>query len=131
LAIDLPPSFLIERTNINQEILINLTYPNANPDKLFYSCALIYDFNVVATIVMKFLTFRIKLWDHFMKYEDTDNIVIRMSVYDPRYFMPSTTAIKFILNLPTKSCRFKINKVSGMDLGTEFTLAVNDCQDDH
>lgn len=83
LAVDLPPSILTDKININQEVYINLTYPNANPDKLFYSCALIYDFNVVATIVFKYLTFRIKLWDHFMQYKDTDSIVMRISVYNP------------------------------------------------
>lgn len=110
LAVDLPPSILTEKTNVNQEVLINLTYPNANPDKLFYSCALIYDFNVVATVVMKYLTFRFKFWDYFLQYTDVDNIVMRVSVYDPRFFMPSATTIKFNLNLPPRSCKLRLNK---------------------
>lgn len=27
LAVDLPPAILTEKTNVNQEVLINLTYP--------------------------------------------------------------------------------------------------------
>ncbi len=102
LAVDIPPPIITDMVNLNQELLFNLKYPNANPDKLFYSCTLIYDFNAVGVIKFKFLTFRIKLWNHFHEkfINNDDSIVLRASIYDPKFFMPSLTTIKVKVNIP-------------------------------
>jgi len=107
--------------------VVNLSYPNAVPDKLFYAAALIYDYNVVATVVFEFLQFRLKFWNHFNDYGDSDNLVLRATVYNPRYYMPSSTTIKFKLNLPPKHCVLIFDKLIGQELSTDFNAKVTGC----
>lgn len=66
-----------------------MLYPTKNPDNLYYSGALIYDFDVVSTIGLEFTNFTLKFWDYFYELSDIDQLGFRASVYDPRYFMPS------------------------------------------
>jgi len=47
-----------------------MDYLTKNPDNLYFSGAVVYDFDVVATIRFGFTDFTIKFWDHF--YDLTD-----------------------------------------------------------
>lgn len=113
--------------------MINLTYPNAVPDKLFYSAALVYDYNVVATVVFGFLQFRLKFWDHFNDFASgtNDALVLRCTVFNPQFYMPSSTTVKFKLNLPPKNCIFQVDKTMGQELTTPFNFIVRSCVDEH
>ena len=55
---------------MNQEISIKFLYPTKNPDSLYYGGAIVYDFNVVATLRFFFTSITIKFWDSF--YDLTD-----------------------------------------------------------
>lgn len=50
---------------MNQEISIKFLYPTKNPDSLYYGGAIVYDFNVVATLRFFFTSITIKFWDSF------------------------------------------------------------------
>lgn len=41
-----------------------------NPDLLFYSANLIYDFDIVSVIVYKYTSFKFTLWDYFEEFND-------------------------------------------------------------
>lgn len=66
-----------------------MVYPAKNPDNLYFSGALIYDFDVVATMKFGFTSFTIKFWDSFNDLGDLAQLGFRASVYDPRFFMPA------------------------------------------
>jgi hypothetical protein len=73
---------------LNDEIQVTLVY-NANPDSLVYSGVILYDFDVVATLSLKYLSFKITLWNHFSNITLSKNLIFRASVYDPRFFVNS------------------------------------------
>lgn len=51
LAVDIPTSFLSRRINLNEVIIFRLNYSGTSPDNLFYAGSLVYDYDVVATMV--------------------------------------------------------------------------------
>lgn len=51
LAVDIPISMKQRRVNLNEEIQLKLNYTGVSPDSLFYAGALVYDYDVVATMV--------------------------------------------------------------------------------
>jgi len=87
----------------------------------------------VGTVSFKYLKFRIKLWNHFQGEINTndDSLIVRASVYDPRFFMPSLTTIKLKINIPPIGCRLKLNKYTGIEYLTEYILKVSGCNDEH
>lgn len=132
LAVDIPPSLSQARVNLNQEIIFRLNYSGTSPDNLFYSGALVYDYDVVSTMVFQYLDFKFKIWDYFTSFTNvSDKLTIRCSVYDPRFYMPSYTSLEVAVNIPPQNCRFTVTPSSGIEYFTAFSLAVSDCVDEN
>lgn len=58
MEVNVAEYLLSKRINLNQEILISLVYPDANPDTLFYSGVFLYQMDVVAVVVYDYLDFK-------------------------------------------------------------------------
>ncbi|CAD8093460.1 unnamed protein product [Paramecium primaurelia] len=129
LELKRPEYLTSKRVNMNQEISIKFLYPTKNPDSLYYGGAIVYDFNVVATLRFFFTSITIKFWDSFNDLTDLAQLGFRASVYNPQFFMPSTTTLLININLPPRSCKMNVSPTSGISFDTQFTLKVTDCED--
>jgi len=99
---------------LNEEIVVKLTYSGTSPDNLFYAGAIVYDYDVVATMVFPFLEFKFKIWDNFMNFTPgIDKISVRCSVYDPRFYMPSITTLDLLVNLSPDTCTLTVFSDNG------------------
>ena len=78
--------------------------PIYDPDTLFYSCNLIYLFETVSTIVFEYKEVRFKIWSHFFNISTSDKLLLRFSVYNPVFLMPSLNSILVPLNLYPSYC---------------------------
>jgi len=68
---------------------------------LFYSATLIYDYNEVAVMIFAYDKVRFKIWDAFIDFiGNNNNLVIRFSVYNPLFMMPSQMPVPFLINIP-------------------------------
>ena len=74
--------------NMNEvfEVLMDI---DVNPDEVLFSAAPIYDFETISTLIFEYKVFRIRIWDYLHEIAKKNEISLRMSVYDPRYFMSS------------------------------------------
>ena len=89
LTVTVPEKFFFERINLNDDIKIDIDYYKP-PDLAFYSLIFIYQYEVVATRKFDYITFRFKIWDIYSDFtREKNNLIVRISLYDPDYFMPS------------------------------------------
>jgi len=116
LAVNIPADMHNRRINLNEEIIFHLNYTGISPDNLFYAGALVYDYDVVATMVFPFLDFKFKVWDYYLNFSEilSDKLTIRCSVYDPRFYMPSITSMDFVINFSPASCQLTITPVDDL-----------------
>ena len=86
---NVPNALQIKRINLNDDIKIDINYTKS-PDECYFSLVLIYQMDVVATSRFHFNEMLIKLWDVYSNFTLGDSSLrIRISMYDPAYFMPS------------------------------------------
>ena len=91
-----------------------MKYPNADPDKLFYSSVFLYDMDVVAILIFEYLEFRFRIWDSFSDLKSAnDQLGFRCSVYNPQFIMPSQTSLNIQVNIPPSKCIFELKTISG------------------
>ncbi len=54
------------------------------------SLAYIYNFDIVSSKKFDYTTFKFKIWDMFSNFLlDNNELALKISLYDPNYFMPS------------------------------------------
>ncbi len=54
------------------------------------SLAYIYKFDIVSSKKFDYTAFKFKIWDLFSDFNQSDDsLVLKISLYDPDYFMPS------------------------------------------
>ena len=101
LEINVPEYLLSRKMNLNYNIRLTLKYPDADPDKLFYSSVFLYNLDAVAVLIFEYLDFRFKIWESFSDLNSNNNhLDFRCSVYNPLYIMPSQSSISFEINIP-------------------------------
>ncbi len=88
LEINVGLNYVLNAVNLNDDLQINLKYgldlPLIDLDSLYYSVALIYQKDTMATFQVNFFQFSFKIWDHFSAFDPTDNqLTIRISAYNP------------------------------------------------
>lgn len=61
--------------------------------------------------------------------KDGNEILFKLTVYNPKYFLPSSTEIKLKFNIPNINCKLNISPDSGKELVDYFDLSVTDCSE--
>jgi hypothetical protein len=51
--------------NLDEDFLVKMDYPTDNPDSLFYGGALLYDLDIVQTMIFHFTSVRYKIQNYF------------------------------------------------------------------
>jgi hypothetical protein len=129
--VTIPVELSASEINLNTWIPLEFHYGTSDPDTLFYAGALLYNLDVVATLSFSYVEFKFKMWNHFSDFNETfgNEIVLRASIYNPRYMMPAQTTIKLKINYPPRNCSIKVIPLSGKEFDTEFTISVDKCTD--
>ncbi|CAD8121927.1 unnamed protein product [Paramecium sonneborni] len=114
----------LEVHNYYDEFIYKLIYPGINPDVLMYAGAVIYDQVVQATFQFYYLEFKFKVQNYFTDFQDSlgNGLKLRLSVYDPRFIMPSLNTQMLTMNIPPQFCALEINYNQGF---VEFIEALN------
>lgn len=69
--------------NLNDDILIR-SLNKVNPDEVFFSLAIIYKYEVVATKSFEYFEYAFKIWDIYDNFtEDEQKLILRFSLYNP------------------------------------------------
>ena len=80
---------MTSKINKNDDILVTIKY-DKNPDDVLFSLIIFYNFNIVATKAFQYIEYNFKIWDLFNNFDDsTTAILLRVSLFDPNFFMPS------------------------------------------
>ena len=119
-----------KKINKNDELQVDIQYAG-NPDNVFYSLVFIYNFDIVATHSYEYTSFAFRIWDHLNSFTSTDtSLLVRVSLYDPQYFMPQQSSYNIQVNLEPIPGTFTITPSSGSALSTDFTLQLTDFFDE-
>ncbi|CAD8121951.1 unnamed protein product [Paramecium sonneborni] len=124
----------LEVHNYYDEFIFKLTYPGINPDVLMYAGAVIYDQVVQATFQFYYLDFKFKIQDYFTNFQLSkgNGGRLRLSVYDPRFIMPSLNTQMLTMNIPPQKCELKYEKKeSFVEFLDYLEVNVINCEDDN
>lgn len=71
------------------------------------------------------------MWNHFSDFRENigNDIVLRASIYNPRYMMPAQTTVKLKINYPPKKCELQVTPTKGIEFETKFAISVENCFD--
>ncbi|CAD8190779.1 unnamed protein product [Paramecium octaurelia] len=139
IEIDLPSLIVYGSTqdqlyNYYDELIFTVQYPGVNPDLLMYAGAVIYDQYVVDTFEFFYLQFKYREQDHFtdLGLDKNNSVKLRISVYDPRFILPSINSQVLNLNIPPQNCslsyQFPETYVEFLD---ELNISLTGCRDDN
>jgi hypothetical protein len=77
---------------------VNIDY-DGDPDEYSLYLSIFYKLEIVATKKQNFTSFAFSIWDLFSEFEsDSNEILLRVSLYDPLFFMPSISTAKILVN---------------------------------
>lgn len=70
------------------------------------------------------------MWNHFSNFSNGNSLILRVSIYNPRYLMPAQTSVRFNVNIPPRMCNLKISPAKGIEFETEFLISITSCTDE-
>ncbi|EAR98418.2 REJ domain protein (macronuclear) [Tetrahymena thermophila SB210] len=116
--------------NLNDVIEATIQYDsNQDVNLLFFGGAIIYQNQVVASMEFEYGKVRFQIWNYFSQFVPTNHqIVLRFSVYNPKYSIPSQSIYQFKLNFPPYNCQFGSVPIKGNSIQTIFSLVLSSCQ---
>ncbi|CAD8121931.1 unnamed protein product [Paramecium sonneborni] len=120
--------------NYYDELIFTIYYPGVNPDLLMYAGAIIYDFQVQATFEFFYLQFKYKQQNHFtdLLLNQSNILKLRLSVYDPRFILPSINTQGLTMNIPPKNCSISYQSPeSFVEFLDDLNISIINCQDVH
>jgi hypothetical protein len=89
---------LTSKINKNDDLSISINF-DGDVDQVFFALIFTYDLNVVATRAYAYPLFAFKIWDLFNDFNaNIDTLLIRISLYNPLYYMPSQTSYTITIN---------------------------------
>jgi hypothetical protein len=98
---------------------------NGDPDDLYFSLIFIYDLDIVATKTYHYTNFAFKIWDLYNEFlATTPTLLMRISLYDPNYFMPSQTSYSVTINFEPAPGNLTVSPTTGTALQTTFTVTL-------
>lgn len=77
-----------------------------------------------------FSQFKIRLWNYYSNYNLTNIVMLRLSVYNPQFYMPSLTTLPIQLNFPPSGCQISVQPSSGIAILTPFKVSIANCFDE-
>ena len=130
LQIKFPDNIYVSKINKNDDLQIDVTYGN-NPDDYSLFLIIFYKLDIVATKKQNFTSFAFQVWDLFSEFEtDSNEILVRVSLYDPKFFMPSISTVKVLVNFEPSLGEILVSPASGVSLDTLFTIQASGFYDE-
>ena len=126
LSVNIPRRIISQPVNKNDDIQVDIDY-DGNPDSVFFSFAIYYNFDIVETRVIKYYKFAFRIEDININFNGVENrVMLRISMSDPRYMMPSQNSYTLIINDSPLVGRFLVTpSTGGLSCSTTFSLVAN------
>jgi len=64
---------------MNDNIILNISYPGTNPENIIFSAGFLYNSAVAGTLQLDYNQVKIKIWDNFTNLTISDTIGIEIS----------------------------------------------------
>ena len=130
LNVSVPSNLITQKINKNDALSVTIYY-NADPDQVLFSLIFIYKLDVVATKSYSYTTFSFRIWDLYNAFTpNSPTLLLRVSLYDPHYFMPSQSSYQVTINFEPVPGTISITPSTGTALSTAFTISVSGCYDE-
>lgn len=130
LKLNYAPGLLQREVAINEELSIEAVLAqNQNPDLIDFSTSVVYDFNTKGIVRFDFTKLRLKIWEKFTNFRGKNELTLRISAHDPRFYMPSIANLNLMVNLPPSNTKITITPEKGKALFTNFTIIAIDSID--
>lgn len=140
MEVQVPNNLLTQKINKNDDLKVDIVFDD-NPDDVFFSLILFYQLDVVATKSFAFTTFAFRIWDLFNDFQPEKNdLLVRVSLYNPRFFMPSQSSYTITVNtepVPGELIIISMNDngsgdggSSGVSLSTPFRIVASNFYDE-
>jgi hypothetical protein len=91
MAMNVQSSLLSRSVNLYEDILLEITLLNRNPDDVFIVGNIYYNFDNVAQFKILFNKYKIRIWDHYVGFTQAlgDEITLKVTILDPTYTLPA------------------------------------------
>ena len=123
LVVNYPNQIYLAKLNKNDDLQVDISY-EGDPDQYSLFLSLFYKLEVVATKKQNFTSFSFQIWDLFSSFDyDSAEVLLRVSLYDPRFFMPSISTANINVNFEPLGGELVIAPASGYSLETDFVLS--------
>jgi hypothetical protein len=130
LTVTIPTNMLTSKINKNDDLSIVIDF-SGNVDEVFFALVFTYNLNVVATRAYSYPTFAFKIWDLYDAFvPGTPTLLIRASMYDPRYYMPSQTSYTITINFEPVPGNITVLPLAGTALTTQFSISLSGWYDE-
>ena len=122
LIVSYPQQVYLAKINKNDDLQIDVEY-SGDPDEYSLYLILFYKLEIVATKRQNFTSFAFQIWDLFSAFEsDSQEILLRVSLYDPKFFMPSISTAKVNINFEPLEGVLEVTPTEGESLETVFQI---------
>ena len=130
LLINFPELIYTSKINKNDDLQIDVTY-EGNPDEYSLFLIVFYNLDIVATKKQNFTSFAFQIWDLFSEFQaGQPEILLRVSLYDPKYFLPSVSSVKVTVNFEPIPGAISVSPATGISLETQFTISADNFNDE-
>lgn len=100
-------------------------------DQVFFALIFTYNLDTVATRAYAYPIFAFKIWDLYNDFDpNIDTLLIRISLYNPQYYMPSQTSYTITINFEPVPGTISVLPASGTALTTLFTISLSGWYDE-
>ena len=129
LLVSYPEQIFLSKINKNDDLQLDIEY-DGDPDQYSLFLSLFYKLEVVATKKQNFTSFAFQIWDLFSAFQDdSSEILVRVSLYDPEFFMPSVSTVRIDVNFEPLGGGLVVSPLFGSSLETDFTLTASNFLD--
>jgi hypothetical protein len=121
---------LLAQVNLHEDLQVEYHYSEeTNPDLLFYGANIYYNFDVVNVIKFDYKKVHFQIRYYFDAFDAaiSNRIVFYGLVFNPKYSVPSTSNLKFTVNIPPRNCEIFVTPETGIELSQIFSIKVKNC----
>jgi REJ domain len=114
------PQNLLRDVNLNENFRLTVDY-NKPLDEVFFSVTILYQSEIIHSERQSSNVVSFRLANHLQNIQSDDRMVqIKISVYDPDYFVPFVSSIRVRINLPPQNGDLIISPNIGISINTIF-----------
>ena len=120
------PSNLGREINLNENFRLTVDYVKP-PEKVFFSVTILYKDEVIGSQRQQFNIVSFRVGDYLPALSEGENsVLVKISVYDPDYFVPLVSTFKLQINRPPQGGTLTVTPgTGGVSVSTLFQISAS------